>query len=90
LTKIERKTYEFIRSAGGIHPRDMPDRNMVGAISTLKYRGLVEIYKAYTSSYQKKKKKFVRIKRELPQEGEEAESLDDESAEQTPTMEDEN
>ncbi|HUW47173.1 MAG TPA: hypothetical protein VMW36_00285 [Patescibacteria group bacterium] len=90
LTEIERKTYEFIKSAGDIHPRDMPNRNMIGAISTLKHRGLVEIYRDYTSSHQKKKKKFVRIKRELPQEGEETESLDDASAEQTPTMEDEN
>ena len=88
LTEIEKKTYEFIRNAGSIHPRDMPDHNMVGAVSTLKHRGLVEIYRDYTSSHQKKKKKFVRIKSELSYE--EAESPDDTSAEQAPATENEN
>jgi hypothetical protein len=62
LTEIERKTYEFIKEAGEIQTTNMPDSRMVGAISNLKNRGLVEIYKKYTSIYRRRKKKFVKAK----------------------------
>ena len=63
LTKIEKKTYEFIKEAGEIQPKNMPDSRMVGAIANLKNQGLVEIYKKYTSIFRRKKKKFVKAKR---------------------------
>ena len=63
LSEIERKTYEFIKEAGEIQPKSMPDSRMVGAIATLKNKGLVEICKKYTSIYRWKKKKFVKTKR---------------------------
>jgi hypothetical protein len=50
-SEIERKTYEFIKEVGEIQPKNMPDRRMVGAIANLKNKGLVEIYKKYTSFY---------------------------------------
>jgi hypothetical protein len=62
LTKIERKTYEFIKEAGEIQPKNMPDSRMVGAITNLKNKGLVEISKKYTSTFRRKKKKFVKAK----------------------------
>ncbi|MDH5782543.1 MAG: hypothetical protein OEZ35_02595 [Candidatus Bathyarchaeota archaeon] len=63
LSEIERRTYEFIKEAGEIQPKNMPDSRMVGAIATLKNKGLVEIYKKYTSIFRRKKKKFVKTKR---------------------------
>lgn len=63
LTEIERKTYRFIEEAGEIQPKNLPESRMLGAIASLKNKGLVEIYKKYTSIYQHKKKKFVKIKR---------------------------
>jgi len=62
LTEIERKTYEFIKEAGEIQTKNMPDSRMVGAIANLKNKGLVEIYKKYTSIYRRRKKKFVKAK----------------------------
>ena len=60
LTEIERKTYEFIKEAGEIQTKNMPDSRMVGAITNLKNKGLVEISKKYTSIFRRKKKKFVK------------------------------
>jgi hypothetical protein len=65
LGTIEKKTYEFIRNSGEIQPRDVPDKRMVGAIASLKSKGLVEIYSRYTSRFRKKKKKFVRISEDV-------------------------
>ena len=62
LTEIERKAYEFIKEAGEIQTNNMPDRRMMGAIPNLKNKGLVEIYKKYTSIYRRKKRKFVKAK----------------------------
>ena len=62
LTELERKTYEFIKEAGEIQSKNMPDRRMVGAITNLKNKGLVEIYKKYTSIFRRKKKTFVKAK----------------------------
>jgi hypothetical protein len=62
LTELERKTYEFIKEVGEVQTKNMPDRRMMGAITQLKNRGLVEIYKKYTSIFRRKKKKFVKAK----------------------------
>jgi len=64
LSGMERKTYEFIKEVGEIQTKSLPDKRMVGAIATLKNKGLVEIYKRYTSTYRRKKKKFVRARAE--------------------------
>lgn len=61
LSRIERKTYDFIKDAGEIQPKNMPDSRMLGAIASLKNKGLVEIIKEYTSIFRRKKKKFVKI-----------------------------
>jgi DNA-binding PadR family transcriptional regulator len=62
LSKNERETYEFIRDSGEIMTRNLPNRSMFGVISSLKNKGLVEVYKKYTSNFRRKKKKFVRIR----------------------------
>jgi hypothetical protein len=62
LSELERKTYEIIEEAGEIQPKNLPDR-MVGAVTNLKNRGLVEVYKKYTSLFRRKKKKFVKVKK---------------------------
>ena len=63
LSKIERKTYEFVKEVGEIQPKNMPESRMVGAIANLKNKGLVEIYRKYTSLHRRKKKKFVKAKK---------------------------
>lgn len=62
LTEIEKKTYEFIKKVGEIQPKNMPARRMVGAVTNLKNKGLVEIYRKYTNRYRRKKRKFVKVK----------------------------
>jgi hypothetical protein len=62
LSKIEKKTYDFIREAGDIQTRNLSDKRMVGAVASLKNKGVVEIYKRYTSTYRRKKKKFVKVR----------------------------
>jgi hypothetical protein len=62
LSKIEKKTYDFIREAGDIQTRNLPDKRMVGAVASLKNKGVVEIYKRYSSTYRRKKKKFVKVR----------------------------
>ncbi len=62
LSELERKTYEIIKEAGEIQPKNLPDR-MVGAVPNLKNKGLVEIYKKHTSLFRRKKKKFVKVKK---------------------------
>ena len=62
LTEIERKTYEFIKRAGEVQPKNLPDTRMMGTVANLKNKRLVEIYKKYTSIYRRKKKKFVKAK----------------------------
>jgi hypothetical protein len=61
LTAAERATYALIAKAKDIRPRNLPNRRMIGAVSTLKDKGLIEIYRRYTSISRRKKKKFVRI-----------------------------
>jgi len=62
LSRIEKKTYDLIKRKGEIQTRNLPDRKMTGAIANLKSKRLVETYMRYTSSYRRKKKKFVRLK----------------------------
>ena len=62
LSKIERETYDIIKDSREIQTRNLPDKRMIGAVASLKDKGLVEIYKRYTSVYRRRKKKFVRVK----------------------------
>lgn len=62
LTEFERKTYEVIKEAGEIQPKNLPDPRMMGAVANLRAKGLVEVFKKYTSRSRSRKKKFVRIK----------------------------
>ncbi len=62
LSRIERETYDFIKNAGEIQTRNLPNRRIYGAIPSLKNKGLVEVYKKYTSNFRRKKKKFVKIR----------------------------
>ena len=62
LTKIETETYNFIKTVGEIQTTNLPNKRMWGAIPSLKNKGLVEVFKKYTSSFKSRKKKFVRNK----------------------------
>lgn len=62
LSELERKTYDFIKKAKEIQTRNITNHRMMGAISTLRTKGLVMVVKRYTSSFRKRKKKFVRVK----------------------------
>ena len=59
---MEQKTYDLIKEMGEIQTTNLPDKRMWGTIPSLKNRGLVEVFKKYTSFFRSKKKKFVRIK----------------------------
>lgn len=67
LTELERKTYEFINEVGEIQPKNLPDPRMMGAVANLKAKGLVEVFRKYTTWSRKRKRKFVRVK-ERPRE----------------------
>ena len=62
LTELERKTYELIKEAGEIQPKNLPNPRMMGAVANLKAKGLVEVFKKYTTWSRKRKRKFVRVK----------------------------
>ena len=62
LTEMEQKTYDLIKEMGEIQTTNLPDKRKWGTIPSLKNRGLVEVFKKYTSFFRSKKKKFVRIK----------------------------
>jgi len=62
LSDLERKTYEIIEKIGEIQPKNLPEPRMMGAVSNLKAKGLVTVFKKYTSWAHKRKKKFVRVK----------------------------
>ncbi|MGC9321925.1 MAG: hypothetical protein ACP5FY_06775 [Kosmotogaceae bacterium] len=62
LSELERKTYDIIKEAGEIQPKNLPDPRMMGAVSNLKAKGLVVVFKRYTSWSRKRKKKFVKVK----------------------------
>ena len=61
LSPIEKRTYEFIKEKGEVTTKRLPDRRMLGAVASLRDKGLVEIQRKYSSIYRKKKKKFVRL-----------------------------
>ena len=63
LSEIEMITLNLIKEAGEIQIRNLPDKRMIGAVSNLKNKGFIEIFKKYTSIYKRKKKKFVRAKK---------------------------
>ena len=62
LTDLERKTYELIKEAGEIQPKNLPDRRMMGAVASLRAKGLVDVFRKYTTWSRKRKKKFVKVK----------------------------
>jgi len=62
LSESERKTYNIIKEAGEIQPKNLPDPRMMGAVSNLRAKGLVVVFKRYTSWSRKRKKKFVKVK----------------------------
>ena len=63
LTELERKTYELIKEAGEIQPKNLPDPRMIGAVASLRAKGLVEVFRKYTTWWsRKKKRKFVKVK----------------------------
>lgn len=62
LTEFERKTYELIKEAGEIQPKNLPDRRMMGAVASLRAKGLVDVFRKYTSWSRRRKKKFVKVK----------------------------
>ena len=65
LTRVEKETLDFLEEVGEIQTRNIRDKRMVGAIATLKNKGLVEISRQYTSRFRRKKKKFVRAKNQI-------------------------
>ena len=66
LSEIERKTYEIIGETGEVQPKNLPEPRMMGAVSSLRAKGLVIVFKKYTSWAHKKKKKFVKVKEKTP------------------------
>ena len=62
LSRIEKKTYNFIKDQGEIQTINIPNKRMRGAVAILKNMDLVRVFKKYTSYYRKRKKKFVKIK----------------------------
>jgi len=60
LGATEKKTYGFIKNVGEIQTTNLP-KSMWGAIPSLKNKGLVEIFKKYTSYFRSRKKKFVKV-----------------------------
>jgi hypothetical protein len=63
LSKIEKKTYDYIKEVGEIQTTNLPNKRMWGAIPNLQNSGLVEVFKKYSNRYFKsRKKKFVKIK----------------------------
>jgi len=63
LSAIESKTYEIIKKAGEIQLTNLPDPRMMGAVSNLKAKGMVTIFRKYTSRFHKRKKKFAKVKK---------------------------
>ena len=64
LSDNEQKVYNYIKGKGEIITAKIPYR-LRGTISTLRHKGLIEVYKKRTSTLgSEKKKKFVRITNE--------------------------
>ena len=60
LGVVEKKTYTFIKNASVIQTTNLP-KSMWGAIPSQKNKGLIEIFKEYTSYFRSRKKKFVKL-----------------------------
>jgi hypothetical protein len=58
---MEKKTYDYIKEVGEIQTTNLPNKRMWGTIPNLENKGLVEVYKKYTSYFRSRKKKFVKI-----------------------------
>ena len=59
LTDFEKKVYDFIKQSREVQTTNIPPR-MRGAVSSLKNKGLIEVYKKRTSLWKSRKRKFVR------------------------------
>ncbi len=60
LGEMEQKTYSFIKNVGEIQTTNLP-KQMWGTIPNLKNKGLIELFKKYTSYFRSRKKKFVKV-----------------------------
>ena len=61
LTALEREAYELIKRSGEMMTTNVPS-TMRGVIPGLVNRGLVEVYKRFTSQRKRRKRKFLRVK----------------------------
>jgi hypothetical protein len=59
-TDFEMKVYMFIKKHGELLTTNIPPK-MMGAIPSLKNKGLIEVFKHRTSIWNSKKRKRVRI-----------------------------
>jgi hypothetical protein len=65
LSDNEKKVYEYLKGRGEIITSKIP-HEFRGTISSLKHKGLIEIYKKRTSTlWSEKKHKFLRTKQLL-------------------------
>jgi hypothetical protein len=61
LGETEKKIYTFIENAGEVQTTNLP-KQMWGALPSLNNKGLIEIFKKFTSYFRSRKKKFVRVR----------------------------
>ena len=61
LTALEREAYELIKRSGEVMTINVPSA-IRGVIPGLVNRGLVEVYKRFTSHRKRRKRKFLRVK----------------------------
>jgi hypothetical protein len=62
LSDYEQKVYDYLKGRGEIITAKIPNE-FRGTISSLKHKGLIEVYKKRTSTlWSEKKHKFLRIK----------------------------
>ena len=64
LTTFEKTVLAFIEEHGELLTSDLPPR-MMGAVPNLKNWGLVAVYKRRVTIWASKKRKFVRVIKEL-------------------------
>jgi hypothetical protein len=60
LTEFEKKVCSFVKERGEVLICNIPSR-MMGAVPSLKNRGLVEVYEKLTIPWASKKRSFVRV-----------------------------
>lgn len=49
LSEIEKKTYNFIKDAGEVQTSNIHDKQLRGAVTSLKNMGLVEVQEIHAS-----------------------------------------